>query len=354
MALAADDIAPVLREAGVAAGRFFGWWWRELRELVPASWLRPLHRRRRWLLLEATGHGLTAGWQTVDGFEPAAAADDDDLRRAARRCPVAIRLPATSIWRQQLQLPLEAETSLRAILQNALERETPFLAEQVLFDHRIVERDRTLRLLTVEMAIIRRDALQPLLEQANLAGFSPRMAGFAIAGEWPPSFSFLPAAPGAPPVVRRIVLALLAVTAMLAIACAWLWHGHRAAELAMIEREIVSARVEADAALALRDQLDALTRQQAFLERRKAQSGSLELLDELSRLLPDGSWAVELRLQEGNGAVVGFAPSASALIEIFTRSPRLANPKFRSPVTPASQASMERFDIAFTLRELPR
>ena len=68
--------------------------------------------------------------------------------------PVVLRLdPALAIV-QPVELPLVAEENLGQVLAYQMDRETPFTADRVYFDYRVVDRDRPAQLLGAELVVI--------------------------------------------------------------------------------------------------------------------------------------------------------------------------------------------------------
>jgi general secretion pathway protein L len=67
--------------------------------------------------------------------------------------------------------------------------------------------------------------------------------------------------------------------------------------------------------------------------------------NEISKLLPDTAWLMELRVDEEIISLDGYAKSASELVGLFSQSRLLSNVSFASPVTRDQQSGMERFEI---------
>ena len=66
---------------------------------------------------------------------------------------VIIRLDQSAILESSVTLPLNAERSLRPILQNQLERLVPLPADQVEFEYQIVARSPTAKTLAVRLIV---------------------------------------------------------------------------------------------------------------------------------------------------------------------------------------------------------
>ena len=83
-------------------------------------------------------------------------------------------------------------------------------------------------------------------------------------------------------------------------------------------------------------------------QRRDAFS-AVTLLDELTRILPDDTWLFELKVAAQEVRIPGYAPTASALIGLIDKSPRLQGPRFRSSVTQDPRTGLERFNMSFRI-----
>jgi general secretion pathway protein L len=76
----------------------------------------------------------------------------------------------------------------------------------------------------------------------------------------------------------------------------------------------------------------------------------LELLDELTRILPDDTWITRLDIKGSELEIQGQSASAAALIPLIESSSILQNPRFRSPVTQIPRSDVERFHLSAETR----
>lgn len=75
----------------------------------------------------------------------------------------------------------------------------------------------------------------------------------------------------------------------------------------------------------------------------------LNVLQELTRQIPEGAWLERLAITDKKGDMEGYADSASALIPLLAASPLLKDVAFLSPITKGKDGK-ERFRIGFTVR----
>ncbi|MDT8343353.1 MAG: PilN domain-containing protein, partial [Thermohalobaculum sp.] len=126
---------------------------------------------------------------------------------------------------------------------------------------------------------------------------------------------------------------------------------HRAGtRLAEAEEAAQSARQAAVHAEALSRRIEALAaRETALVDRRRTEPRALDHLAEVTRLLPDGSYLIQMTLAGGKLSMTGYAARATPLLGIVERSDRFAAARFTEPVLPDARMGAERFAIAADL-----
>jgi general secretion pathway protein L len=85
---------------------------------------------------------------------------------------------------------------------------------------------------------------------------------------------------------------------------------------------------------------------------KNGQPSKLEILKELTNILPEDAWLTNLAFNESKVVINGFASSASNLISILDRSPLFQNVEFASPITKGMKSS-ERFKIKLEIETAP-
>ncbi|HYD31122.1 MAG TPA: PilN domain-containing protein [Azospirillaceae bacterium] len=329
--------------------RFFGWWFAELSFLLP----RWLHIRHGAVDLEPAGAEIfvhsAQGGEAVRLPAEAGVVARFLKQHGLNRSAVTLRLPAGEVLRRIVHLPLAAEENLREVLGFEMDRHTPFKADEVHFDGRIVARDPDAQRLTVDLAVATRPAVDRALRQAALWGIAP--ARLAPSGD--DGFDLLPASAAPAPSVRRHVNRFLVAGGVALAAVAVYLPVHRQQDgLARLHHEIATARADAQARDRLRQELDRLLAEERFLvERRQKHPMLVEVLAELTRLMPDDTWITQVQVEEGSVQFAGQSPASSQLVRVVEDSKLFRNATFRAPVTQDPKSNLERFLLSAALAE---
>ena len=75
----------------------------------------------------------------------------------------------------------------------------------------------------------------------------------------------------------------------------------------------------------------------------------VELIDEISRILPDHTWIARLDLSDDELQIQGQSSASSSLIGIIESSPWFENARFGSPVVQIAGTETDRFHITATV-----
>lgn len=348
---------------------FLAWWGRELMACLPARWREFLADRSESIVFGPEGGELVV-WREREGRAEECgriARDLEPERQAAeflrlrglvedRRARNVYCLPAAGVLTRTLNLPAAAEANLRQVLAFEMDRQTPFKAEQVYFDARVLGHDPAARNVRVELMLIPRAQLDRDLEALP-----------ATARELDGVDSWQGTAGGArrlgnllPPErrVRRrnlrtplnIGLAVLALM-LLAINMRQSVVNRVMAEAAM-QAEVEQANAEAREVAALRKTLaDSITGANFLAERKRNAPLTVALIDDISRRLPETAYLERLQIENAQVQLQGQATEAAGLIALLGASPCLGNPGFQGQVQPDPRTGKERFQITAELRE---
>ena len=273
------------------------------------------------------------------------------LKQAKHRArPVMVRLSDELGLCKILDLPLAAKDDLDQVLRFEMDRLTPFQAEEVYFAHRILGSDARSRRLSVELQLAPKREIERVLEAARGFGLVPARIELAGGAEGGDTLNLLPGESGYGTRERRLSRALALLALILAVSAVAIPLQRQRATVAKLEAEVTAARAQAEESLAMRDRLGELTRSAQFLVSDKTrQPMVVQVLNELTRLVPDQAYIIQFELHNQTVELQGFAVTASDLIGVLEQSPLFNAPQFRSPVTQDRRSGAERFHVSVEL-----
>ncbi|MFC4729305.1 PilN domain-containing protein [Coralloluteibacterium thermophilus] len=346
------------RYATSRAPDFFVWWRQRLAECLPARWRGLLGRGPTrvfcrvepdalalWSDDAAAGERLRIPADALEGVRPALEA----AWRRERR-PRWLLLPAAQVLRRRMSLPLAAGERLREVLGFELDRQTPFRADQVHFDFRLLGRDVERRQLDVELVVLPRAALDAAL--ARMGAMAADLDGVDVeAADAPQGRLGLNLLPSDRRAQRRDparpLKAVLGLTAVLATGFAlWQTLENRRDAVEALRAAVAERRAEAQQVQALRTRLEDSAGGASFLaEQRNARPGMVALLDDLTRRIPDGTSLERLVVNGDRVSMIGLSDQASALVAGLQASPLLDAPALSGSVQNDARSGRERFTL---------
>lgn len=341
--------------------RFLAWWGRELAPLVPArvrGWF--VERREEILLRVESGQLVLARGRGEDQQELRfdLAQDDGALRadvarelaRSEEAPAVVLCLPAGRVLRRSLTLPLAAEENLRQVLAFEMDRQTPFRAEQVYYDFRVVARDGAAKQITVDMALVPRAVVEAELIAIDPAGV-PLDVVDAAQGTGRMGFNLLPPEARAPrgDLWLRVAFGLAAVVLVLLGVVMAQSLANREAALEQLRVVAERERREAQSVAQLRSTLkDAIEGANFLAEKKRSRPPVIDVLLDVTKRLPNDTWLQRFSMNGTQVQLQGQAREASALIGVLQKSPLLEAPALQGAITPDARTSKEQFLIAAT------
>ncbi len=343
-----------------AAGEFLRWWKQHLLECVPASLRARMAQARR-----------PAMWSAVDDrFWPAAAALDDGKpfshSALAQRGggDVALVAGEANGFRRDVELPLAVESRLAQVLGYEIDRLTPLRASELYYDFRVKDRNPAAGVCTVELVAVPRSRVAPMLETARQRNLNVSRLLLAPT-DVDTSLDLLAATRTVDETGERYgwvnpALAGLCAVLALALVAVPLWQmRQQVIDLMPVE---TSARADAEIASAMQRQLEKqIAEYNLPLARKHAAPLAIQVLDDLSKRLPEDTWAQSLEIrsvpnQKTREIVLqGETGSGGKLLQIVQESPLIKDPAFKATMTRVTPTA-ERFHIAGELvaAELPK
>jgi len=327
--------------------------WLDLLAGVGLAW-RDAARARRTFVVTPTASDLVVRPPAADRSAapvtiPLGAKLPDALQRSARGGFVVLELPPDRVVRRQLTLPAQARAFLGGIVQNQIDRLSPWKSDQASYGFAVQPGEAGAGL-AVTVLIASRAAMEASREAAAEAGLvvdrivarDGSDAGLAAIPLWSRT------ADGSATMLRRARLAagaaVLAIVGLTVGVSVW---AVMSADAASAEGEALGARIKTLQRQALAPAgaaLPAGSPERVWAWKAGAPS-AVVLLEALSFALPESAYLTEFTLQGTTVRLVGQATDAPALIQQLERSGHVAAVRFFAPTTRAADGTRFRFHI---------
>jgi general secretion pathway protein L len=378
-------------KAAATVRSFWTWWMHGLSSWVPQSLRAVFGLSQQRLLLQRDGDELRMlltvrnedGQDSVrelgrvplelevsDGDDPLAGI----VSARVASLPRWLLLPAAAGLRRRLSLPAAAADRLREVLAFEIDRQTPFTAQDVSYDARVLAR-RGDSQIDAELIVVPKGALERALEglgaplRATLAGVdmaataSATASSVADAGdsdatadavsEPPPiGVNLLPDAQRRlrrdPSSMLNLVLATVAIAAL--GAGLWQIRANRTEAADAFEAEAKLRSQQAKRVSDEKKQLVDLVEGLRFLQNtRTGRPTTVEVLDELSRRLPDNTYVEKVSVEGDKLLVIGLSSEASRLVEILQTSKLWRSMSLTGALQPDPRTGKDRFTLTADL-----
>ena len=339
--------------------RGWSWWTGEIASLVPGTSIG--RRNPPPSIVVATGD---EGLRLIDerGRKRAVLSGMDvwdgllELAREHSTAPVRLRLPYSSCYFRRVDVPAALRADTRRFLDLDLERATPFRLKDVYTAHYIDEARSRRDTLNVCQLVIRRDAVD--IPAADIRATGVELSGIDCWSEdgttaLPVNFMPQDALINAHSVAwSRLAKVLAAAVLVLAVSALYLGLSRQERALADLTEQTAAARAKAQAVQQkIEVSESALKEARAIESLRSERLTAVEILDNLTKLLPDSAWLTDLRIEGDRIEFSGDAESAAPLVSAFESSKLFAGAALTSPVTRERGDTKERFSMRVRLRE---
>lgn len=374
--------------SGIGLPRFWRWWMAELAPVVPAASRSALRRWRMRPVIEF-GEREAVFWrpEIVNGeIELAAMAkaplqgDPADIAAvgraamasigadaqgnvAARPPRVVVALPPRQVMRKRLVLPAAVEENLEQTLSYDLDRHTPFRPDQLYFDAVVVDRDAARKTISVDWVAALKTVVDGARRQVEEWGASVQAVVPGPASTMPPQLNLIPTdeRPRAGSWRRWQVWVPVLLVAAVALATVIVPLMQKREYAIALNKQTEEARVQALAADVLRTQLERAQGEYNFvLAKKYAYPGTVQLLDGVTRVLPDDTWITQLEMRtslrgkESQRDLVlrGESANAGKLIGLLEDSKLVEQAALRSSTTKIQPGPGEIFDLGAQVKKL--
>lgn len=342
------------------AAAFCRWWFGELKQALPASWQQRLQHAWRRVMLVHEADQLRLGVEEnhkIQWLESFPLQQDAALQKSqihtwleqnelleASRC---LLLDQAHVLRKELSLPAATESNLHQVLAFEMDRQTPFRASDVYYTWRILGSGKESGQIRVEIFVVPRKLVDATLEVLAARGLPVGGVDVADDGETlginllPVEKRFRSISPQ-----TRVNFAFAAAALVLLVMVMVQSLQYRASRVSDLESAIAEVQDEARSVQRLREQVAETSEAASFLTRRRAESPmAIELLAEVTKVLPDDTYLDRLVISQGNVLMQGKSSNAQQLIEVVNKSDSFDNAAFRGSTRLDAASGLEIFEI---------
>ncbi len=266
---------------------------------------------------------------------------------------IGLELPRGQFFMRHFDIPAVARANLNRLVMVEIERKTPFHLSDIYVGQVTRSLDELQSKFRVEQWIVKRDIVERAACDVGLAVEDIDFVRPSIAEE---------AGVEVPNIVlrrdtrtsgwlRRTLLIMGGVAFLLTVVGGAEEQWRQNSLATTLDAEIVSAASRAAAIRKLADQASQESGRLGALRAEKALYPPLvDILEELSRILPDGTWVAEFRLKEsrpGERAITisGFSDSAADLVALMDGSQLFSKTFLTAPITTDPNEHRERFSL---------
>ena len=270
-------------------------------------------------------------------------ADFRDGRPQVRLC-----LHESQVLELPVELPDAVERNLDQALRFQLDQLSPFRAEQVMFDHRIERHDAERGRLEVTLCMVPNERIEPVLNRARSFGAVVHAVD-ALSQDDPPrpaGFNLLPEQSRPRYVHARarfnalLALALLVGLGLVMAQSLIL----RERSVSVLQEEANQLRSDARRVIQLQQELeDSLLAANYLARKRASQPPVIELLDEITRILPDDVWLQQFQLMGSDLRIQGQADGSQRIVGLLAESEFFESPEIMGSISIDPRSGQERF-----------
>lgn len=350
-----------MRKSFAMIVRAVAWWGAALAGILPANIRKSLagflFQEDTHCVARIANENVAFFLESADDLIAFGETVSDDRTEISRlikqtKCPrgeVILALPSDRVMTRTLSYPLKAEPDLPSALEFSVERLTPIRANEARWDWTVLNRDSISKTLSVRLCVVPSWIVDEALSQATAMGLTVRRIDvIAEDGRGLLDIDFARSLKTfripRPTAVTTFGLLFLLVSIIGAvhISFAQSTAAHQAADKALELRQAASTFMLA------RQELQAAQSQSKVLAEVQASTVSASVaLNELARVLPNGTWLFEFNTRGREITISGESDEASKLLSLIDESPMFNHARFASALTQGTGEQAERFVITF-------
>ena len=346
------------------ANAYWRWWLGEMEAIMPEAWREKLQHALRRVTVEVSEESVVIGVEEnnqITRHETFSLSQDLDLQKQALRdllveqelleSPRVLLLDAAGVLRKEVRLPLAAESNLGQVLRYEMDRQTPFRAEDVYYDWKVIGHDKDADQVLVDLVVVPRAEIDSISEKLSARGLG--VFGVDVIHEDKAlGLNLLPRDRRVKVINRKTRLnqylaagsvALLAIFMVLSLYL----RSHQVQEY---EEAIEAVRSEALRVQRIRDQISDTMESAGFLAQRRNKTPlAVEILADVTRTLPDDTYLDRLVVGDSTVQMQGKSQNAQQLIQLVNASPMMDAAGFRGSTRIDARTNLEIFEINATV-----
>ena len=333
------------------------WWKEQMRDMVPPSLRISSQTWRRTLIVAADKSDSSMadlfllgrrGETALGRHGLAGAALTETLQRlpTKRRIAVVLRVAHDLFLKRDTIVPMVAERELKRVVGYEMDRLTPFQADEVFWTCLITKRDPAHNRLHVQVTIVPRGRVQPILNALQRVGIIPTRIEADDRAHLLDTIPLIEARarPGwLGARANTFALASCGVLAATAVALPFILQSVTGARL---DGKIEAMKPRVVQAETLRKQVaNSVTMSQALAAIRFQVGAPLQYIALLTDVLPDDTFLTGISLRQRKLSISGRSAAAARLIGAMAANPLIHNAVFAAPVIRDETNGGEAFSI---------
>lgn len=353
---------------GKQVQHFFDWWFYELGQLIPQGLKKCFYTPQPQLFIRIHNFQVFMSYFEQDAEKPLLAVyqHKEGIQQLVdffkkhpewQRATKIVLLNAKQLLKTRLDLPLAAQANLNQVIGYELDRYTPFSAAQCYFVAQVLGKNATGNRLNVALLFISKLKLLHHCKALTEMGLSADIIAHASdverfrANAYKPPYNFLPTQyrnqrQDLRQLKRFMAICFLVLTSIAAGLPFWSQQNR----LNTLQQQVSIAKKQAHEVEAIKAETTGLLKAEQQIVALKQQAPViLNVIEQLSKLLPKDTWLSSFEYQEGKFVLQGLSASASGLINLLEDSHLFKQTMLVSPVTRDAQQALDQFQLETTL-----
>ena len=332
--------------------QFWEWWSSEL-VAIWRAFVKPSNKGKRIIKLFFSAQHVHAVSETGELNEITLSEQRAEINAYLRSVGyqsktdfIEIDISESDAFISEARYPIAARNKLDKLLGIDIQENFPFSKHDVYSSSHISVQNDGLEHFIATHGFVKRSNIDALLKRTETLGL--KIDKINLFGSQH-DFNFLPAAYGAESRNQNLKKAGFGLLGLCISICIlfFTFETRQKTVLEALEGEISIAKKESQEVLQVREGISNLTDKINLLRNTKSKNPMMvQLWEDVSRLLPDGSEVTHLNYSQGVLRLTGHSNETGSLIAIFEGDPKITAVKFTAPVTFDRRKEAERYTIS--------